>query len=133
MIKLIVGTKGSGKTKKIVELVNESVQEMKGSVVFIEKSMEYTYNISTAIRVMELNEYSIDSYDKFYGFFCGVLAGNYDIEKIFMDGILRVGNSDLEGFGNLLSKIDELTPNIEVTFTVSAAVETLPLSVSKYL
>ncbi len=133
MIKLIVGTKGTGKTKQLVEMINESVENVMGNIVCIEKKMQLGHNINTAVRLINLDEYKVDNYEKFYGFFSGVLAGNYDIEHIYVDGILKVGENDLEGFGKLLEAVDTLTQDKKIVFTVSADEEVLPESVKKYL
>ncbi len=133
MIKLIVGTKGTGKTKQLVEMINDSVGKVKGNIVCIEKKMQLGHNIDHKVRLINLDEYKVDNYEKFYGFFSGVLAGNYDIEQIYVDGILKVGNNDYEGLGKLLAVVDELTQDKKIVFTVSADESVLPESVTKYL
>ena len=89
MIKLIIGKKGSGKTKLLIDKVNTAVQNTNGYVVCIEKGMKLTFEIDHAVRLIDADEYAIKGYDAFYGFVSGVLAGNYDIKEIFIDGILK--------------------------------------------
>ncbi|MDR2656172.1 MAG: hypothetical protein LBC56_08960 [Oscillospiraceae bacterium] len=136
MIRLIVGSKGSGKTKALIEQVNQAALTAKGNVVCIEKNMKLTYNINHTIRLIDMDNYRIQGFDAFYGFFAGLLAGNYDITDIFVDGILKAGGpeKDLEAFGRLLEKIDLLVQesDINVVITVSANPESLPESVAKY-
>ena len=133
MVKVICGRKGSGKTKKMIDMVNDVCAKSTGSVVCIEQGMQLTYDISHRCRLIAANEYKICGYDAFYGFLAGVLAGNYDIADVFIDGILKIGNKDLVGLGVLLAKIDELTKDINVTITVSADEADLPDDVKKYL
>ena len=134
MIQLIVGGKGSGKTKKMIDMINASAKTTPGNIVCIEKSMKLTYDIDHSARLIDVDEYSIDGYDMLYGFIAGVLAGNYDIKDIFVDGILRIGNRDLDGLGVLLDRIQALVKDeVTVVVTVSTDVENLPASVSKYL
>ena len=88
MIRLIVGTKGSGKTKAMIDMINESVRTSKGSVVVVEKGMKLTYDISSAARLIDLDEYKIQGGEMLYGFVAGLMASNYDITDIYIDGIL---------------------------------------------
>ena len=134
MIKLIVGSKGSGKTKTLISMCNEAVKNTDGCVVCIEKAMSLQFSIVPQVRLIHADAYSISGYDEFYGFISGVLAGNYDIKDIFVDGILRIGNRDLDGLGVLLDRIQALVKDeVTVVVTVSTDVENLPASVSKYL
>ena len=134
MIKLIVGSKGSGKTKTIISMCNDAVKNTDGCVVCIEKAMSLQFSIVPQVRLIHADAYSISGYDEFYGFISGVLAGNYDIKDIFVDGILRIGNRDLDGLGVLLDRIQALVKDeVTVVVTVSTDVENLPASVSKYL
>ena len=134
MIKLIVGGKGSGKTKTLISMCNEAVKNTDGCVVCIEKAMSLQFSIVPQVRLIHADAYNISGYDEFYGFISGVLAGNYDIKDIFVDGILRIGNRDLDGLGVLLDRIQALVKDeVTVVVTVSTDVENLPASVSKYL
>ena len=133
MIKLITGPKGSGKTKQLIDMINENLNVVKGNIVCIEKGMQETHNINAAVRLIDVDEYKISNLDAFYGFFAGVLAGNYDIEQVYVDGLLKVIGKDLEALGVLLEKIDAIAADKMVAITVSAPVEELPESVKKYL
>ena len=134
MIKLIVGSKGSGKTKTLISMCNDAVKNTDGCVVCIEKAMSLQFSIVPQVRLIHADAYSISGYDEFYGFISGVLAGNYDIKDIFVDGILRIGNRDLDGLGVLLDRNQALVKDeVTVVVTVSTDVENLPASVSKYL
>ena len=133
MIKLITGPKGSGKTKQMIDMINENLTKVKGNIVCIEKSMQETHNINANVRLIDVDEYKIDNYAVFYGFFAGVLAGNYDIEQVYVDGILRIGKGDTEHLGTLLDHIAAIAGDKEVVITISAAAEELPEEVKKYL
>ena len=134
MIKLIVGGKGSGKTKKMIEMINASADTTPGNIVCIEKSMKLTYDVSHAVRLIDVDEYKISSYDMLYGFIAGVLAGNYDIVEIYLDGVLKIGNRDLDDLGTMLAELDGIAEeNIKIVVTVSADEDMLPDSVKKYL
>ena len=134
MIKLIVGTKGSGKTKTMIDMINDAAVNASGSIVCIEKGMKSTYNIKNSVRLIDVDDYSIKGYSMFYGFFAGVLAGNYDIQEVYVDGILKIGENDIDGFVELVKQLEGLSrDDLKIVFTVSTAVETLPEEIKKYL
>ena len=130
MIQLIVGGKGSGKTKKMIDMINDSAKTTPGN---IEKSMKLTYDIDHAARLIDVDEYKISGYDMLYGFIAGILAGNYDIVEVYLDGVLKLGNHDLDGLGKLLDELNVLAGDgVKVVVTVSADMDVLPESVKKY-
>ena len=132
MIKLIPGKRGSGKTKILVDLIKEAANNTRGNVVCIEKAMQLTYDIPYSVRLVDVDSYSINSYDKLYGFISGMIAGNYDISEVFVDGILKIGGRDYETLGEFMAAVDKITSEIEVVLTVSEDVDNLPESVTKY-
>lgn len=135
MIKLIIGAKGSGKTKKMIDMINSVTATTSGNVVVVEKSMQLTYDIDHAARLVDLDEYNIAGYDMMFGFVAGMLAGNYDITEMFVDGILKTCDHDLNGLGAFLAKVEKLAAdaNTNVTITISADEAVLPDDVKKYL
>ena len=133
MINLIPGKKGTGKTKVLVDAIEASVKNATGDVVCIERGMKLTYDLPHKVRLVDAEEYGINSYDAFYGFVAGVLAGNYDIQEIFVDGILRIGGRDYEAFGSMIEKVAMLAKDIKIVFTVSANPEELPAKVRAFI
>lgn len=128
MISLILGHRGSGKTKRLISLVDKAIENSNGNVVCIEKERKLTYDVNYRARLMETDHYQIKGYDAFYGFLCGVCAGDHDITDILIDATLRIGGRDYEELGSFLKKVDNLskTAEKEFTFTVSADYEELP-------
>ena len=134
MIKLIIGKKGTGKTKILIDDINEAVKSSNGSIVCVEKGSTVRYSISRKVRWCDTEYYNIEGYEAFYGFIAGLLARNYDITHVYIDGIFRIGGRDYDAFGTLLEKLDKLTGNdVSVIFTVSADAEELTESVKKYI
>ena len=132
MIRLITGKKGSGKTKIIIDRINTAVKNTNGCLVCIEKGETLRRSISYKVRWCDTEQFAIDTFDAFYGFVAGMLAGNYDIKEIYVDGILKIAGADFEELGRTLEKLDKLTGDDSVvTFTVSADVSELPASVTK--
>ncbi|MDE6150339.1 MAG: hypothetical protein K2F81_09690 [Ruminococcus sp.] len=133
MINLIPGKKGTGKTKILVDAIEASVKNATGNVVCIERGMKLTYDLPHKVRLVDAEEYGINSYDAFYGFVAGVLAGNYDIQEIFVDGILRIGGRDYEAFGSMIEKVAMLAKDVKIVFTVSADPDELPAKVKAFI
>ena len=132
MIKLIVGPKGAGKTKTMIDMINAAVKTTEGNIVVIEKSMKLTTDINHASRLLDVDEYGIQGADMLYGFVAGVLAGNYDITELFLDGLLKIVDHDMDAAAALLARLDAITKDVEVIVTVSSAEDALPDSIKKY-
>lgn len=133
MIKIITGAKGTGKTKVLVDNITEASNKATGNVVCIERGMKLTYDIPHKVRLVDAEEYGINGYDTFYGFVAGMLAGNYDIQEIFVDGILKIGGRDYDELGAMFEKLAMLAKDVSVTFTVSADLEELPTRVKAFI
>ena len=135
MIKLIVGNKGSGKTKLLVEMVTKAANSSSGNVVCIEKEPKLTFDIPSSVRLMETCKDSIEGYDEFYGYVAGVLSGNFDITDLFIDSTLKIGGRDLNKFACFLEKLSASigSREVNVDMTVSADKDELPASVRSYI
>ncbi|MEG2769681.1 MAG: hypothetical protein RR902_02595 [Oscillospiraceae bacterium] len=134
MIKLITGTKGTGKTKTLIEMINGAAKTTPGNIVCIEKSMKLTYDVDHAVRLIDVDEYGICGYDRLYGFIAGIMAGNYDIVEIYIDGVLKIGDHDISGLGKLLADIEKIAKDsVKLVVTVSADEKDLPDSVKMYI
>ena len=103
MLKLIVGTKGSGKTKTMIDMIDKATKTTSGNIVVIEKCMKLTTEINHAARLVDVDEYGVVGTDMLYGFVAGVLAGNYDITELFIDGILRIIDHDMDAAVKVLN------------------------------
>ncbi|MBQ8960266.1 MAG: hypothetical protein IJ071_03495 [Ruminococcus sp.] len=134
MIKLIIGKKGTGKTKILIDQINETVKSTNGNIVCIEKGDNVRRSISYKVRWCDVQQFGIEGFDAFYGFVAGMLAGNYDIKDIYVDGILRIAGRDYEALGAMLEKLDKLTgEDATVCFTVSADENELSDNVKQFL
>ena len=134
MVKLIIGNKGSGKTKRLIELVNGAVEKSNGNVVCIEKERLLTYDVNYRARLIETDHYKVSGYDAFYGFLCGVIAGDHDITDILVDATLKIGGRDYEALANFLENVAELSKLSEqdITFTISCDESDLPERIFTY-
>lgn len=131
MVTLIIGKKGSGKTKKLINLANEAVSASNGNVVVIEKGAKLTYDVTHKARLIDTEQYSITGYDAFFGFLSGICAGNYDVTDVLVDSTLKIGGQDFEQFADFITKINVLAAKSETKFTflVSADESELPSSI----
>ncbi|MDR0920661.1 MAG: ATP-binding protein [Oscillospiraceae bacterium] len=134
MVQIITGSKGTGKTEILIDKINEVIQTTKGDVICIEQAPKLTYRLSYKVRLVDTGRFGIMDYDSFYGFISGMLASNYDISDIFVDGILRLAGRDYNKLGEVLDRLAKLTEKSTTTvvFTVSADDKDLPESVLKY-
>ncbi len=128
MITLLIGKKGSGKTKKLIEHANEAVVKSSGNVVVIEKGLKLTYDISHKARLIDTDAYAINGADAMFGFVSGICAGNYDVTDIFIDSTLKIIGQDIVALEKLVAKLKVLaeSANTTITLSVSAGEEELP-------
>jgi thymidine kinase len=135
MVKLIVGLKGSGKTKTLIERANAAAEETKGSVVCIEKGDKLIHEIKYQVRLVDTNEYNVTTAASLYGFIAGMFASNHDITSIFIDSALKICGNDMIGFEQFICNLADLAEknSLDIFVTSSCTVDDLPESVKKYL
>ena len=135
MLKLIIGVKGTGKTKSLINLVNAASAESKGDVVCIEKGAKLRYDVKSSVRLINTEEYFVADTDALYGFIAGILASNHDITDLFVDSALKICNNDataFDGFVELVAKLAEKL-NVNIVMTSSIPVEEASAVVNKYI
>lgn len=134
MIKIICGEKGTGKTKQIIQLANANAATAKGLSVFVTDTDRYMHDVARGIRFINVNEYNVVGEEALCGFMKGVIAGNYDNEFVYLDGISRItgkGLKDLAATFYMLEKISNQSGSV-ITITCSAAKQDLPDFIAKY-
>ena len=135
MVKVIMGLKGSGKTKRLIELVTRAIEEESGDVICIEKGKNLTYDIPYRARLIHASDYQFGSYEFFKGFLSGLYAGNYDITHIFIDNFFKIVNdSDYEKAAEFLDWLNEWGEREKIRFTISATADpaTVGDNIKKY-
>jgi len=136
MVRLIMGVKGSGKTKQLIEMINNAAKDEPGNVVCIEANRNLTYDIHYQIRLIEAQEYKLSNYDLYRGFISGLYAGNYDISHIFIDNLCKTMGGEVsqatEDFLNWLDAFGEKN-GIKFTVTISADLAVATDGMQKYL
>lgn len=124
MVKLIMGLKGSGKTKRLVELVRAAVDSENGDVVCIEKEKKLTFDIPYQARLIEAGAYDIGTYEFMKGFICGLHSGNYDISHVFIDNFLKIVNDkDIGTFADFLNWLESFSEKENIEFVISVSLD----------
>ena len=128
MVSLIIGNKGSGKTKTLIALINEALEKSNGTVVCIEKSPLLTYEVSHKARLIETERFDVEGCDAFYGMVCGIIAQDHDITDIFVDATFKIVGRDYDAFAELIKKISKVSAESDTNFvfTVSEDESKLP-------
>ena len=121
MITLLIGKKGSGKTKKLIENANNAVAKSSGNVVVIEKGLKLTYDISHKARLIDTDAYAINGADAMFGFISGICAGNYDVTDIFVDSTLKIIGNDIAVLESFIAKLKVLSDSANTTITLSVS------------
>lgn len=135
MLKLIIGVKGTGKTKTLINLVNSALEVTKGDVVCIEKGVKLRYDIKPTARLVDVEEYMIADAQSLYGFIAGILASNHDVTDLFVDSTLKICKGDVSSFEELVVELDRLSTKLGVNMlmTVSMPEDEASDTVKKYL
>ncbi len=135
MLKLIIGVKGTGKTKTLINMVNTAVENSHGDVVCIEKGVKLRYDIKYQARLIDAEEYYISDAQSLYGFLAGIFASNHDVTDLFIDSALKICANDMTAFDTFVSEIAKLVEKVgvNVVMTSSIPVEEASETVKKYL
>ncbi len=133
MVSLIAGKKGSGKTKDIVSKANEALEVTKGSTIFIDDDNRAMYDLHHDIRFINLSEFPIESSCEFLGFLCGLISNNYDIEKIYIDGIMNTVKTTEGDLVQWFKRVEDLARAYSIDFTITLNYECeLPEALKRY-
>ena len=135
MLKLIIGVKGTGKTKTLISLVNDAAEKTQGTVVCIEKGVGLRFDVKHSVRLVNTNEYLIFDAEALYGFVAGILASNHDVTDVFIDSGLKIANNDMAAFEVFVKELDELSNKLDVNVVMTSSIpaEEASDTVKKYL
>ena len=136
MVELLIGKKGTGKTKALLESVNNAAAVAKGNVVFIsDDTRRNMYDIKSSVRMVDTKEFDIETYGELLGFISGIVSGNFDITNVFVDGIFKiVGTDKLDGFEEFLERLEKMSTQFNISFVISVSIDaqTAPDYIKKY-
>ena len=127
MVQLIVGKKGKGKTKQLLDKVNTEVKEVSGNIVYLDKSAKHMYELNNKVRLIDVSEFMVENSSEFLGFICGIISQDRDLEKMFLDSFLKVADCDILPVITKLEKISEMF-RIDFILSISLDEQELPES-----
>ena len=123
MIQLIVGSKGKGKTKELLDRAEAAVKSATGSVVYVDKSAQHMYELSNKIRLINISNFPVDSEDGFVGFISGIISQDHDLQYMFLDSFLTVANLMGADITSAMQKLDNLSTAYGVNFVISVSMD----------
>ena len=128
MVQLIVGNKGKGKTKHLLDKVNSEIKEISGSIVYLDKSPKHMYERNNKVRLIDVSQFLIENSSEFIGFVCGVLSQDHDLQQMYFDSFLKIACLEGKDITPIIEKLDVISKNFEVDFVLSVSMdaESLP-------
>ncbi|HYE10168.1 MAG TPA: twitching motility protein PilT [Patescibacteria group bacterium] len=135
MVKFIIGVKGSGKTKRMIDMANEATKTLDGSVVYIDRDKKHIYDLDKNIRFIEAGEFQMTSLKSLYGFICGVISQNYDIQKVYLDGHKLISEAKDDCMEEFINNLKRIAEQFEIDFVLSCsrAKENIPNFMEPYI
>ena len=128
MVKLVLGTKGKGKTKYLLDNANAEAKSSDGVVIYLDKNTKHMFELDRSIRLVNVNEYPVPDFEVLMGFICGLIAGNNDIESIYFDSFLTLTNQEAKDVTDSINKLIVLSEKLGVDFIVSLSMDESDLS-----
>ncbi len=123
MIQLIVGNEGKGKTAKLLEKANQEITTVNGTIAYLDKNKKHMYELNNKIRLVDVSEFSFVTMDEFYGFVCGIISTDHDLEQLYFDNFLRIASAKKEDILAVLDKFADLSNKTNVTLYMSIAMD----------
>ncbi len=123
MVQLIVGNKGKGKTKQLLDKVNNEVNSTKGNIVYLDKSTKHMFELNNKIRLIDVSDYLITNADEFLGFVCGIISQDHDIDKIYIDSLLILADLEGKDVTPTIEKLEEIGAKFNVGFVVCMSMD----------
>ena len=123
MVELIVGKKGKGKTKVLLDRVNGAVKEANGSIVYLDKSTKHMYELNNKVRLIDVSSYPLKNADEFVGFVCGIISQDHDLEQIYLDSFLKVSKLEDADVTDTLEQLDKISQKYGISVIVSISLD----------
>ncbi len=123
MVELIVGKKGKGKTKVLLDKVNGAIKNVNGSIVYLDKSTKHMYELNNKIRLIDVSGYPIINADEFVGFICGIVSQDHDLEQIYLDSFLTTAKLEGLDISGTLEQLEEIGEKFGISFIISVSLD----------
>lgn len=130
MVQLIVGKKGKGKTKELLDKVNSEVQAISGNIVYLDKSTKHMYELNNKIRLIDVSSYMVSNSDEFVGFICGIISQDHDLQQMYFDSFLKIACAEEVDIEPIISKLEAVSEKFGVNFVLSISRDEVELPAS---
>ena len=121
MVEIIAGEKGKGKTKYLLDKVNESVKSASGNIVYLDKSQKHMYELSNKVRLINVTDFPVTNCDEFLGFICGIVSQDHDLQEMYLDSFLTIANIEDGQLNHAIEKLDIISEKYNVKFVLSVS------------
>lgn len=119
MVQLIVGNKGKGKTKHLLDKVNNEIKNVSGNIVYLDKSTKHMYELNNKVRLISVPDYMVTNSDEFLGFICGIISQDHDLQQMYLDSFLKIACLEDQDYGAAIHKLEEISEKFKVDFVIS--------------
>lgn len=123
MVQLIVGNKGKGKTKQLLDKVNESIKGISGNIVYLDKSTKHMYELNNKIRLIDVSQFFIENSNEFIGFVCGIISQDHDLQQMYFDSFLKIANLEGADITETVEKLEKISAEFKVDFILSVSMD----------
>ncbi|MBR1770446.1 MAG: twitching motility protein PilT [Lachnospiraceae bacterium] len=123
MVQLIVGRKGKGKTKQLLDKVNSEIKNIEGSIVYLDKSTKHMYELNNKVRLIDASQYMISNSSEFIGFVCGILSQDHDLQQMYFDSFLKIAALEDQDITETIDKLSKVSEKFHVDFIVSISLD----------
>ncbi len=123
MVQFIVGKKGKGKTKHLLDKVNTEIKDVQGNVVYLDKSTKHMFELNNKIRLIDVSEYMVTDSDEFIGFVCGIISQDHDLQQMYFDSFLKIACLEAEDLDQVIGKIEKISEKFHVDFVISISLD----------
>ena len=133
MIQFVVGDKGKGKTKHLLDKVNTEIKDVQGNIVYLDKSTKHMFELNNKIRLIDVSEYMVTDSDEFVGFVFGIISQDHDLQQMYFDSFLKIACLEADGLEEVVSKLEKISEKFQVDFVISISLneDELPENVRK--
>lgn len=122
MVQLIVGEKGKGKTKYLLDKVNSEIKQVAGNIVYLDKSTKHMFELNNKVRLIDVSDYMIDSADAFLGFVSGIISQDHDLQQMYFDSFVNIAKLENQSILTIVNKLEALSAKFDVDFILSASI-----------
>ncbi|MDE7251547.1 MAG: twitching motility protein PilT [Acetatifactor sp.] len=123
MVQLIVGKKGKGKTKHLLDKVNSEVKDITGNIVYLDKSTKHMYELNNKVRLIDVSQYMIENSSEFIGFVCGIISQDHDLQQMYFDSFLKISALEGQDISAVVDKLSKMSENFKVDFILSISMD----------